>query len=179
VRVEAFPTGSGLLAASNEAFEHLGMKPVQARRMQAAARLNNFISLRETKRLGWRIQRPSDIPGFLKAHATRLQQEVMLALLLDSRQTIIDVLEISRGSLAQVDVHPRELFADAIAFRAHSIILVHNHPSGDPAPSDADYELTRRMAQAGKLVGVPVLDHLVVTNEDGRSIASSRPDLFN
>ncbi len=91
--------------------------------------------------------------------------------MLNSRQRVIEAQVIGIGSLAQVDVHPRELFRPAIRLGAHSVIVAHNHPSGDPEPSDSDVQLTHRMAEAGLLVGIPVLDHVVVTPHDSVSLA--------
>jgi DNA repair protein RadC len=82
------------------------------------------------------------------------------------------VRQIAVGSLAQVDVHPREVFRPLVRSGMHSVILVHNHPSGDVEPSDADLELTRRLSDVGRLVGIPVLDHLVVTRTDSISMAT-------
>lgn len=100
------------------------------------------------------------------------EQEHFIAFLLNARQKILAERVIAVGALSQVDVHPRELFRDAIRMVAHSIIMAHNHPSGDTEPSAADYELTRRMIQAGKLLGIPVLDHVIVTDSATVSLAS-------
>ena len=106
------------------------------------------------------------------ACAANPEQEAFVAVLLDSRQRTLAVRVIALGSLAQVEVHPRELFRDAVRMAAHAMIIGHNHPSGDPRPSDADHALTRRMVDAGKLLGIPVLDHLVVTPTDLVSFAA-------
>lgn len=101
-----------------------------------------------------------------------LEEEHFWAVLLNSRQQVIRVHEVARGTLSQVDVHPRELFREAIRMRVHSIILAHNHPSGDVAPSHADDNLTARMSDAGKILGIPVLDHLVLTATSSYSYAA-------
>ena len=90
------------------------------------------------------------------------EQESFVALYLDARQRVILSALVSVGSLSHVDVHPREIFRDAIRIGAHSIIVGHNHPSGDLSPSDADVEITKRLVDVGRLVGIPVLDHLIV-----------------
>jgi DNA repair protein RadC len=74
--------------------------------------------------------------------------------------------------MAQVDVHPRELFRPCIREGIHSVILAHNHPSGDCEPSEADVELTKRMCEVGRLVAIPVLDHLIVTDSEHCSLAA-------
>lgn len=88
--------------------------------------------------------------------------EVFLALLLDVKNRFQREVRISVGTLDGSLVHPREVFAPAVDDRAAAVILVHNHPSGDPAPSPADREVTRRLRAAGEIVGIPVLDHVII-----------------
>lgn len=83
-------------------------------------------------------------------------------LILDSRGCLRRAEIVSRGSLTGAPVHPRDLFRLAAAWQAASLILFHNHPSGDPEPSEADRQLTRRLREAGAIMGIPVLDHLVI-----------------
>ncbi|HWN81698.1 MAG TPA: DNA repair protein RadC [Candidatus Udaeobacter sp.] len=90
------------------------------------------------------------------------QREHFVAFLLDARNRVLARETISVGTLSASLVHPREVFAPAIERRAAAIIVVHNHPSGDPEPSADDLALTRRLTQAGILVGIEVLDHLVI-----------------
>jgi DNA repair protein RadC len=78
---------------------------------------------------------------------------------------------IAMGSLASVQVHPREVFRPLVQAGMHAAILVHNHPSGEPDPSDADVELTHRMGEVGRVLGIPVLDHIVVTRASTVSLA--------
>ena len=89
-------------------------------------------------------------------------KEHFILILPDSRHRVMKTAEISDGTLDMSVVHPRETFREAITANAAAIILAHNHPSGDPAPSREDLELTRRLTEAGKLLGIPVLDHLIV-----------------
>jgi DNA repair protein RadC len=90
------------------------------------------------------------------------RREHFVAFYLDTRNRILARETISVGSLSASIVHPRELFAPAIERRAASIILAHNHPSGDPEPSADDIALTRRLVEAGVIIGIEVLDHLVI-----------------
>ena len=85
-----------------------------------------------------------------------------MTLLLDTRNRLIRVATVSMGSLDSSIVHPREVFKEAISASAASVIFVHNHPSGDAEPSEDDIELTRRLVEAGKLLGILVLDHVIV-----------------
>ncbi len=90
--------------------------------------------------------------------------EVFLALLLDVKHRYLRDVRVSMGILDGSLVHPREVFAPAVGERAGAVILVHNHPSGDPAPSPEDREVTRRLRAAGGIVGIPVLDHVIIGN---------------
>jgi len=92
--------------------------------------------------------------------------EVFAILCLSTKHRVIAYHEVSRGTLDATLVHPREVFKAALLSNAASIILTHNHPSGDPTPSPDDHQLTRRLVDAGRLIGVEVLDHIIVA--DGR-----------
>ena len=89
-------------------------------------------------------------------------QERFLTVLLDNKHRIIKEQIISLGTLNQSLVHPREVFAPAIEMRAAAIVLIHNHPSGDPQPSNQDVEITKRLVEVGNLVGIRVIDHVIV-----------------
>ncbi len=88
--------------------------------------------------------------------------EVFVALLLDGKHRVTGFAEVSRGTLTSSLVHPREVFGPALRMGCAALIVVHNHPSGDPEPSSEDREVTKRLAEAGRLLGVPLLDHVVL-----------------
>jgi len=90
------------------------------------------------------------------------RKEVFLTLLLDSKNRLLREIQISEGSLNASIVHPREVFAPVVRESAAAVLLVHNHPSGDPTPSREDIELTGRLREAGELMGVRVLDHVII-----------------
>ena len=92
----------------------------------------------------------------------QLEREVFSVLLLDGKNRVQSEVTVSEGSLTAALVHPREVFAPAIRAAAAAVILVHNHPSGDPTPSAEDRAITERLRQVGELVGIRVLDHVVV-----------------
>jgi DNA repair protein RadC len=117
------------------------------------------------------IESPKDVAEFLRASIGASLQETFLVLGLDVRQRLQMIRTIAVGSLASVQVHPREVFRPLVQAGMHAVILVHNHPSGEPEPSDADMVLTQRMAEIGRLLGIPVLDHLVVTRTSTVSLA--------
>jgi DNA repair protein RadC len=92
----------------------------------------------------------------------REAQEVFCALLFDGKQRVTAYAEITRGTLTASLVHPREVFGAAVRMGAASVIVAHNHPSGDPEPSAEDLAVTERLRQAGEILGIPLLDHLVI-----------------
>lgn len=106
---------------------------------------------------------------FLKRICKGDDRERFYAIYLDVRGKIIGYECVAVGHLAGVEVHPREVFRGAILAGAHSIIVGHNHPSGDPEPSVEDVCLTKRLKQAGDLIGIALLDHIVVTDTESKS----------
>lgn len=100
-----------------------------------------------------------------------LDREQFVALAMNTKNRIVGAWVVSVGSLNASIVHPRELFKPAVMLSAASMVIAHNHPSGDPTPSGADIQLTRRLVKGGDVLGIEVLDHVVVGNE---SIASLR-----
>ncbi|PLX40634.1 MAG: hypothetical protein C0608_08445 [Deltaproteobacteria bacterium] len=111
-----------------------------------------------------------------KARLQHLERERFYALLLDSRSRLLREELISEGSLTESLVHPREAFRTAVREGAASVVFVHNHPSGDPAPGASDVELTRRLFEAGKLLGIKVVDHVIIARSGFYSFFESAPD---
>jgi len=99
-----------------------------------------------------------------------LKKEHFLAYMLDARNVVIAEEVISIGTLTMAVVHPREVFEPAVRRSAAGIVLVHNHPSGDPTPGDDDLHMTERLAEAGKLMGIEILDHVIVTPKEYTSL---------
>lgn len=99
-----------------------------------------------------------------------------MALLLDTKNGVLRSRTVSVGDLSSSIVHPREVFAEAIRHSAASLIVAHNHPSGDPAPSPEDIAVTKRLAEAGELLGIEVLDHIVLG--DNRWVSLKEKGLF-
>ena len=100
------------------------------------------------------------------------RKEYFMVLLLDGKNRIVREIQVSEGSLNQSIVHPREVFSPAVRESAAAIILVHNHPTGDPTPSREDLEITRRLKDAGDLMGIKVLDHIIIGDGNFLSFAS-------
>jgi DNA repair protein RadC len=105
-------------------------------------------------------------------------QEHFVVLYLNSKHMILGVQTVAMGSLNEVTVHPREVFRGAIMAGAAAVIIAHNHPSGDTDPSTDDMRITQRMIEVGKLVGIPVLDHIVVGEPRHYSFAEDHPTIF-
>jgi len=107
-------------------------------------------------------------------------RENFVAAYLDQKHRVVAVDVVSIGTINQTQVHPREVFGPALRLRTvAAIIVAHNHPSGDPTPSQPDADVPKRLVECGRLLGLPVLDH-VILGDDGRhhSLRKSRPDLF-
>jgi DNA repair protein RadC len=111
------------------------------------------------------IESPQDTVNLVKSKLIDKKKEHFLVLSLDSRNNLIKVSEVSVGSLNASIVHPREVFREAIQSSAASVIMVHNHPSNDPTPSEDDLEITKRLVEAGKILGIEVIDHIIVTKD--------------
>lgn len=123
---------------------------------------------------GWdrHVRTSGDVAGLLRSEAADLDREVFMTVLLDGRNKVIGLNVVAIGSLTAALVHPREVFKAAILANAAAIILAHSHPSGDPTPSAEDLALTTRLCEAGALLGIRVLDHLVLGHDDAyRSLA--------
>jgi len=116
------------------------------------------------------VKTPEDVVGLVRGRLRGKKKEYFLALLLDTRGHLIKVSEISVGSLDTSIVHPREAFKEAISASAASVIFVHNHPSGDPEASEDDVKLTKRLAEAGEIVGIDVLDHIIIGDKNHLSL---------
>jgi DNA repair protein RadC len=107
------------------------------------------------------LDNPETIAGLLRDQSRAYTVESLQVLFLNTRKRMIGMQTISQGTLDMILVHPREIFAAAIAKRASAIVLIHNHPSGDPTPSEADIKVTRDLIRAGQLLKIEVLDHVI------------------
>lgn len=116
------------------------------------------------------ISSPRDVYELVKFDLQNLKQEVLIALYLDVKTCLIAKKQIFKGGLNQSLVHPREVFKYAVKYSAYAIILVHNHPSGDPSPSIEDLEVTNRFKKVGELLQIELLDHIIIANDKYLSI---------
>jgi DNA repair protein RadC len=137
------------------------LTPGQAGRLEAAFALGRWVE-RERPAPCLHLARPEAVYRLLAPELRGEQQESFHALFLDSRHRLKGRQIVSLGTLTSSLVHPREVFAPALRRGAAALIVAHNHPSGDPEPSSEDRAVTRRLLDVGRLVGVPLLDHVVL-----------------
>jgi DNA repair protein RadC len=138
-----------------------GMGPAKATGIKAAFTLASRLQSRKLEHLD-RFTSPRQVFDYFHHEFRDSRKEYFLALLLDGKNRIIRRVQVSEGSLNQSIVHPREVFIPAVKESAAAIILVHNHPTGDPAPSSEDIAITRRLREAGDIMGIKVLDHIII-----------------
>jgi len=137
-----------------------GIGSAKASELKGAFEMGCRMARPEVEKL--RVDRAGVIYDLLAGELQSLPYESLRILLLDTRHGLLEEREISRGSLNESMAHPREIFRPAIARGAYAIAVAHNHPSGDPQPSEADRRLTRRLAEAGNLLQIPLVDHVIV-----------------
>lgn len=110
----------------------------------------------------YKISQPKDAAEYIMNDMRYLKQEHLKVIMLNTKNIVITVKDVSVGTLNSSIVHPREVFCEAIKKNSASIIICHNHPSGDPAPSSEDINLTNRIKECGKLLGIELLDHIII-----------------
>ncbi len=123
------------------------------------------------------LETPEAVAAMIREQNRRSEVEVFQVVLLNTRRRLIDIKDISQGTLDTILVHPREVFKFAIAANAAALVLAHNHPSGDPTPSEADIKVTRDLIRAGQLLKIEVLDHVIMgraTQERPKDFVSLR-----
>jgi DNA repair protein RadC len=157
------PKGLSHLAGAN--FEELcslrGIGMSKAGQIMAAVELGKRI-YSEKMAAKVKIAGPAEIAEKMMVEMRHLTKEVFKVVLLDTKNQIVSVEDISIGSLNASIVHPREVFQPAVRKSANAVVLIHNHPSGHPEPSTEDKRVTERLVEAGQLMGIQVLDHIVI-----------------
>ncbi|NWF64443.1 MAG: DNA repair protein RadC [Chloroflexi bacterium] len=138
-----------------------GMGEAKASQIKAAIELGRRLTL-EAPEEKPAINSPADAAALIEYDMSALEQEHLRVLLLDRRNRVLEIVEVYKGSVNSSQVRVGELFKDAIRANASAVIVAHNHPSGDPSPSPDDVAVTRAIAQAGNLLDIDVLDHLVI-----------------
>ncbi len=163
--LERFSTFRELGTASEDQLVCVpGIGTAKARSILAAYDLSTHLKMERAERK--LLDSPDLVADLLLTETGRTNQEQAYVALLDSRNRLIRLQHIGTGTLDSVLIHPREVYAPAIEARSASIILAHSHPSGDPTPSQSDINTTRKLASSGKLLGIPLLDHIILGKTD-------------
>ncbi|MBC8477020.1 MAG: DNA repair protein RadC, partial [Dehalococcoidia bacterium] len=161
-----FGSIKGIAGASLEELASIrGIGLAKAAQIRAAFELTSRLESYQSTEKKETVKTPEDVVALVRSRLKGKKKEYFLALLLDTRNQLIRVAEISVGSLDSSIVHPREVFKEAVAASAASVIFAHNHPSGDPEASEDDLNLTKRLAEAGEIMGIDVLDHVIIGEE--------------
>ncbi len=148
-------------ASFDEVCQQKGIGPAKAAQIKAAIELGRRLAASQPLERPL-IQKPGDAAALVQYEMSALEQEELRVILLNTRNRVLDIRTVYRGSLNSSHMRIGELFRDAVRRNAAAIIVVHNHPSGDPAPSPDDVAVTRAIREAGKLLDIAVLDHLVI-----------------
>jgi DNA repair protein RadC len=159
-------------ACPHELLEVPGIGDAGATALAAAVELKRRIDRLDLP-WGVRLKSPRDAETFLRSMLQGASQEHFVVLGLDTRQRVRMVRTVGVGTLSRVEVHPREVFRPLLRAGMHSCIIVHNHPSGDTRPSNADVDLTHRMVKVGMFLGLTVVDHIVISDRGFVSLAEA------
>jgi DNA repair protein RadC len=160
-----------LASASMEELTQIkGIGPAKAAQIKAAFELSKRLENSSSKGPKVTVKSPEDVIKAAGSQIKGKKKEHFLVLCLDTRNHLINTHTVSVGSLDCSIVHPREVFKEAISSCAASVIFVHNHPSGDPTPSEDDIKLTKRLVEASEIIGIDVLDHIIICDEDHLSM---------
>jgi DNA repair protein RadC len=177
VRRFAAPSGGGSLrrimgSSVTELRRVPGIGEAKATRILAALDLGRR-AVEEEREGRPRVRCAADVYALVRLSLRDLHHEEFHVVLLNTQNEVIRSLQVTRGTLDASLVHPREVFRSAISEAAASVILVHNHPSGDPTPSAEDRAVTRQLREAGEIIGIEVLDHVIVGERRYVSFAES------
>jgi len=157
-------------ASVEELTQTKGIGPAKAAQIKAALELSKRLEADVGEKPQPILKSPEDVAAVVRSQLKGKKKEHFLVLCLDTRNRLINRKLVSIGSLDTSIVHPREVFKEAVSASAASVIFVHNHPSGDPEPSKEDVELTKRLAKAGEIIGIDVLDHIIVCDKSYLSL---------
>lgn len=149
-----------------------GIGPTKAMQIKALFEFNKRFNLNVITRVP--VQSAKDVFEYAKNRLPSNDKEYFMALYLDSKNRVIKDETISVGTLNSSLIHPREVFKAAIKESANAVIFVHNHPSGDPAPSEEDEQITEKLFEAGELLGIKVLDHVIIGQEGYHSFKDKK-----
>ena len=171
-------THGGLLGLSRVEYTDLckerGLGEVKAAKLKAAVELARRLQVERPDERA-RISSPEDIAALVSSEMAALDQEELRVVLLNTKNEVLKIVTVYRGSVNAAQIRVAEVFKEAIRQNVPSLVILHNHPSGDPTPSGDDVAVTRELVQAGRLLDIEVLDHLVIG--DGRHTSLRRKGL--
>lgn len=158
----SYPGLPGILHSSLADLEKIhGIGKVKAVQLKCIGELSKRIAA-AAARPALSFHHPDSIAAYYMEQLRHQEQEILICMMLDNRNHLLAERLISKGTVNATLVTPREIFTEAIRCHAVSLILVHNHPGGDPGPSLCDIEATERVSEAGELLGIPLLDHIII-----------------
>lgn len=145
-----------------------GIGPAKAIQIKASFELSKRQELtkEENKEFNVNVESPKSAIELLRDKLQDYKKEHFKIIMLNSRNKVINIEDVSVGTLNTSLVHPREVFEPAIRHHSASVIIVHNHPSGDPEPSDDDLKMTKKLVESGKILSIEVVDHIII-GKDG------------
>lgn len=149
-----------------------GIKSSKASTILSAIELGRRIINKEEPKI--KLDSSEKIYNYYKNDFKGIKQEIFFVLLYDTKMNLIERKEIHKGTVNAVEIHPREVFKEAIKESATSIIVMHNHPSGDTTPSIEDIEVTNRLEEVGETIGIKLLDHIIISSESYYSFYEER-----
>ena len=160
-----------LASASIEELTQIkGIGPAKAAQIKATFELSKRLENSSGEATKITVKSPEDVVKTARNLLKGKKKEHFLVICLDTRNHLIKTSTVSIGSLDCSIVHPREVFKDAISSSAASVIFIHNHPSGDPTPSEDDIKMTKRLIEAGEIIGIEVLDHIIICDSEHLSM---------
>lgn len=151
-----------------------GMGRVKAIQILCIGELLRRLSRQEAEK-GLLFDNPASVAEYYMEGLRHCEQEIVRCMMLDTRNQLIAEKELYRGTVNSSILSPREIFQTAMSFHAVSILLVHNHPSGDPTPSDEDLRITKQLLEAGEIVGIHVRDHIIIGDNRFVSLLCGSP----
>ncbi len=173
------PGITGILHMSMMELMHIrGIGKVRAVQLACIGELSRRITRTQSrKKLSFR--EPATIAEYYMEHLRHREQEHICCMMLDTRGKLLGEKELSRGTVNTSLLSPRELFLTALSYHAVKIVLVHNHPSGNTGPSGEDLRITRQIAEAGALLDIGLLDHIIIGDREFLSLRQAMPALFS
>ncbi len=168
---------NGILSLQHLTLEELmkikGIGKVKAIRIKCVTEFSKRIAM-ETFKKGIRFDRPSTIADYYREQVRHLEVEQVILVMTDSKNQFLKDCILSTGTVNMSLISPREIFMTAIRMQAVNILLVHNHPSGDPTPSKDDIEITKRIHEASRIMNIPLVDHIIIGDNTYMSLKELR-----